>query len=142
MSSLPVRTEVTDWLNKNYLATPWFDLSFHWDIDEISEDQRAPFMLVQFASPGETLSSLGPDNCWREDGILMFHICGPVGGDNMKLLIIAENMRKAFRGKRLGVTVIESVSPPTNAAGASIKFDGNWVGFTMSSSYTADHEPS
>jgi len=139
MSSLAVRNEVTNYINANFSAYPWFDLSFHWDIDEVSQNQRDPFMLVQFASPGESIASLGPDNCWREDGVLMFHVCGPVGGDNMALMTVAEEFRIGMRGKRLGVTVIESISPPTNAEGAAIKFDGNFVGFTMIGQYVADH---
>lgn len=139
MSSLAVRNEVTDFINTNFTAYPWFDLSFHWDIDEISANQRDPFMLVQFASPGENIASLGPNSCWREDGILMFHVCGPIGGDNMELMRVCEEFRLKLRGQRLGVTVVESVSPPTNAEGAAIKFDGQWVGFSMTGSYVADH---
>lgn len=142
MSSVAVRTEVTDWLNANYSATPWFDMSFHYDIDEISANQRDPFMLVQFISAGENISSLGPGNCWREDGGISFHVCGPVGGDTMALLAICEGLQNSLKGRRLGVTVIESVSPPTDAPGATIDgWQGNWHSFSMFSAYVADHDP-
>jgi hypothetical protein len=141
MSSLAVRTEVTSWLNANYSATPWFDLSYHFDIDEISGNQRDPFLLVQFAAPNEAISSMGPGNCWREDGVIFLHMVAPVGGDVNAQILNSENLRVSLRGKRIGITVIESVTPPTDVDGASIQFDGNWHGFSMRCDYTADHGP-
>lgn len=137
MSSLAVRTEITDWLNANYSATPWFDMSYFQDMEDISPDSRSKFMLVQFVSGGEAVASTGPGLCWEEDGIIQFHVCGPVGGSTMDLLAISTDLALALKGKRLGNTVIEAVSPPNDADGAGIQWDGNWHGFTSVANYMA-----
>jgi hypothetical protein len=138
MSSPGFRAAVKAVLADNWTATPVFDLSDYATFDDIPQGDADAMLLLQFIGGPERIETLGQITAhgWREDGIAIFHLAMPTGEPSQRALDYGETLVGLFRGRRLGPYLIDYMEHPSDFAGAAIKLNGRWHGWSANLGYT------
>lgn len=142
MSSSYVRGLVNAWVaaNKPGAISTVVDLSdSHTLADLPAASGTTPWIGVQFVQATEERVSIGPDSCWREEGIFYLHVVVPSGFTSATALGHCETLRTALRGQRLAADMyVRSVDPPSDTTTIALGLDGPWKGWTVVADYYRD----
>jgi hypothetical protein len=136
MSSKQVRSEIKDFLNANWSSTPIYDLSDFFNVDDLPSNLDS-WLGIQFIGGVEDLREIGA-TCYRERGLIFFHVVVESGFNSDKALGLCEELRNILRSVRINDLVIEQVKPPTDNEGKALYFSGNWHGWLVESIYYFD----
>lgn len=139
MSSPAIRDAIKAELAANWTATPVFDLSDYVAFSDIPLGETDAMLLLQFVGGPERLATIGQieNHSWREEGIAFFHLCLPTGETAARALTLGEELVVMFRGRRFGAFVVDYMEHFSDFAGAAIKLDGRWHGWTSTLGYTS-----
>lgn len=111
--------------NSITLEDDWIGLQF------LADDERP------MTSPATRLRGK-----FRETGLIMIHVVSVAKKGSSHIGAIrtrAEALRDSFRASRIGNTyIVQAVTPPTFAKGATLDFEGGLVSGTIMISYESD----
>jgi hypothetical protein len=138
MSSSAVRTEVKNYLQANWTETPIYDLSDFYSLEDLPSDLES-WLGIQFIGGLEEVRAIG-ETCYRERGIIFFHVVVQSGFDSANALSLCENLRDLMRALRVNSLVIEQVKPPNDSFGKALFFKGNWHGWAVETEYYYDFD--
>lgn len=150
MSSSAVRTNILGFLASNLGSETVVDLTGEFEdlrerLADLSIQPDSPWLGVEFIGGDEAPVSLAADNdngLYRETGAISFHICTAARlGAGQELVTRAEALRNALRGRRIGNTVIESVTPINTGRGATLEFEAGYVSGSVLAAYYHDITP-
>jgi hypothetical protein len=108
------RTDIVDYLKAQWSMTPIHELEGYVSITDLPSDSVEGIQLaIDFVVAEEQMVSIAvkDQDGYRQDGTLLFVLLNPLGQGSAPLLLIGENLLALFRGRRIGDTVISSVSP-------------------------------
>ena len=148
MSSVAVRTKIKQYLTNEFpsekqsdLSGGFFDIYTH--LAEGGIQTNGPWLGLQFLGGDEvpvTVGSNGTKGKYREDGAVYIHvvdIASPSARDS--ILGRAEALRSKFRGRRIDEDIlIQSVTPPSFEAGATIDFEAGYISASFIIEYSYD----
>lgn len=139
MSSSYVRDTVKDWLAANSPLTTVLDLADINTLADLPPNLTGAWIAVQFVSAVEERVSIGPEACWREEGIFFVHVVVPAGFNASAAIAYCETIRAGLRGNRLAPDMyVRSVDPPSDAASIALGLDGPWKGWAVVADYYRD----
>jgi hypothetical protein len=139
MSSPAFRAELKAVLAAGWTRCPVFDLSDWASAEEVPGGIAEPMLLLQFIGGPERIATIGPidNHGWREDGTAILHLCFPVGESSALALQWGEDLVLMFRGRRLGAFVVDFMEHFSDFAGAAIRLNGRWHGWSANLGYSA-----
>lgn len=140
MSDPAFRAGVKSILTDQWLLCDWFDMSDYVALDDPPATGDVPVLLVEFIGGPETIATIGnPGNHgWRENGVFMFHLLFPTGEDSTRAGQFATELRRLFRGRRVGTGeefIINRLDNATDFGGGAIAIDGRWHGWVLGGAY-------
>lgn len=138
MSSPGFRTALKSLLAANWAHCPVLDMSDWITPGQVPAGLADPFLALQFVGGPERIATIGPieHHSWREDGIAFLHLAFPTGEDSTRALDWGQQLVDLLRGKRLGQFTIDYLEHFTDQAGAAIRLDGRWHGWSAGLGYT------
>lgn len=146
MSSAALRTEILDFLDdeseEDYLDLTALFGELKEELDDAGLDPDSPWLGVQFIGDQEVpigLAATNDQGKYRESGSIYFHIVDVAKlGIGPSLLTRGDTLRNLIRGRRIGNTLIQSVTPMNFDAGATLQFEGGWISGSFFCSYIRD----
>jgi hypothetical protein len=137
MSSPGFRDAIKLELATRWTATPVLDLSDYLAVDDLPATGTDPVLLLQFIGGPDRMATIAQEgnHGWREDGVFYFHLLLPTGEPAARALSLGEQLRGIFRGRRLGSYVIDNIEPFSDFAGAAIRVNGKWHGWSAAAAY-------
>jgi hypothetical protein len=140
MSAPGFRAALLARLAANWTATPIFDLSDYVAFADIPQGDADALLLVQFiGGPINAATIGGPGSIdWREQGIAILHLAMPAGESSARALDYGGQLWALLIGQRLGDFTIDSMENFSDFAGAAIKLDGRWHGWSANLGYTSN----
>jgi hypothetical protein len=108
------RTDIVDYLKANWSMTPIHELEGYVSWDDLPAlSVEGIQMAIDFPIAEERIASIAvkDQDGYRQDGTALLVLLSPLGQGSAPVLLIAENLTALFRGRRIGDTVILSVSP-------------------------------
>lgn len=147
MSSLAVRTDIKDFLSTNIPSEKFFDMSGRYEfftdaLQEFGITKDDDWVGLDFIGNEEvpiTVPATNVQGKYRELGTISIHIVSvarPSSRDS--ILTRAEVFRNLLRGRRIGTTIIESVTPANFGFGATLSFEAGYISATLLVSYERD----
>lgn len=125
--------------NKPGAITHVIDLSDSEIIENLPSNLTGFWIGVQFVQATEEIVSIGPSQCWREEGIFYIHVVAPAGFTSAAAIGHCETIRSALRGQRLAADMyVRSVDPPSDTTTIALGLDGPWKGWTIVADYYRD----
>lgn len=139
MSSQAFRNLVKDWFATNHPELAVVEISDD-DVEIPAPATLSTWVGLQFIQASDDAVSVGNgDVAYREDGVFYIHIVSPTGFSSAASLALADSLRYALRGSRIGDAVIQSCYTPTDQNGAAIQIDGPWHGWSVMVEYYFDN---
>lgn len=138
MSSPGFRAALKALLASNWTLCPVFDLSDWITPADVPAGVGDAWLGLQFIGGPETLATIGPieHHSWREDGTAQLHLAFPTGEDSARALDWGGQLVDLLRGKRLDSFTIDSMTYFADFAGAAIRLDGRWHGWSANLGYS------
>lgn len=147
MSSLYARTQIENFITTNLPTENLIDLTGEYDnvkdlVAKAGITGRDPWLGIQYVGSEEipvTVDSNNSQGYYREVGVVYLHVVA-VSQLGVAGVIIprAEEIRKQFRGQRLGELVILGVSTPDFNDGATLRFEGGYTAAAVRIEYRRD----
>jgi hypothetical protein len=140
MTSPGLRSAIKAELAARWSACPVFDLSDYISFAEIPQADLDCMLLLQFTPSTERIATIGPPelHSWREQGVIYFHLAMPTGEPSARALTLGEELRALFRNRRIGAYRLDFFDPFSDFAGAAIKLDGRWHGWSAPLGFTTE----
>ena len=149
MSSLAVRNLINAFIVSDLPLEKAVEVSAEFEytqdfLDENGITYSDPWLGVQFVGSDEEPVDINASNIngkYRESGIIYLHVTEIAKiGPKTSLFLRCEEIRKKFRGKRLGDLVVKKVSPPNTGIGATLNFEGGWTAALIQVDYEYDFD--
>lgn len=108
------RSDIMDYLNTNWTVTPIVELDEYASFDDLPALAIEQIVLmVDFPTASERMVSIAVHQTqgYRQDGMCQLLLANPVGKGNQEVINLGEQLQALYRGRRLGDTVIISISP-------------------------------
>lgn len=139
MSSPGFRAALKALLAANWTHCPIFDISEWIDAGEVPPGLGDAFLALQFIGGPERIATIGPieHHSWREDGSMHLHLAFPVGEDSARALAWGDELVQLLRGRRLDGFTIDFMDHFSDFAGAAIRLNGRWHGWSAGLGYTS-----
>lgn len=137
MSSPTIRSAIMAEVTRLAGTLPVFNLSDYVSLSDLPVNSTNECLLVDFVASSDRMVTIGGEGNqgWEEDGTIALHWLAPTGFDSDPVLVRADVLRLALRGRRLGKIVIETVEPFADS-GSPVDVDGGWTGFSTILSYS------
>lgn len=139
MSSLEVRTAITDAVTTAATPLPVFDLSDFVTLEDCLGDIDSKCILIQYITSSERIASIGGEGNqgWEEDGSVVLHFVVPTGFESDPIVAEGDNIRTQLRGKRLTPDLtVEACEPFTDfGAGSTGLYGAAWHGWASNLYY-------
>lgn len=142
MSSPGFRIALKALLAADWNLCPVLDISDWIASGDVPAGITDPFLALQFIGGPESIATIGPieHHSWREDGVTILHLCFPVGEDSARALDWGQQLVDLLRGRRLpgpaDSYTIDSMTHFSDFAGAAIRLNGRWHGWSANLGYT------
>jgi hypothetical protein len=138
MSSPGFRTALKSLLAASWSNCPVLDMSDWITPGQVPAGLTEAFLALQFIGGSERIATIGPieHHSWREDGTTWLHLAFPTGEDSTRALDWGQQLVDLLRGKRIGNQfTIDYLEHFTDQAGAAIRLDGRWHGWSAPLGY-------
>lgn len=138
MSSPGFRIALKELLAAEWTACPVLDISDWIAAGQVPAGLSDAFMALQFIGGPNRIATIGPieDHSWRETGTAIMHLLFPVGENSERALLWSGQLVAMLRGRRLGSYTIDFCEYFTDFAGAAIRLDGRWHGWSANLGYS------
>jgi hypothetical protein len=130
------RDEILGLLKLEWTDTPIFALDDVMSLDNLPPVENGCVLLVDFPAASEQITTIAvqPSNGFRDFGIVQLIIANPAGQGSDLARGYGNRLRLLLRGRRIGLTVIETVST-FSAEGLT---DGKWQLFVARLNFYRD----
>jgi hypothetical protein len=139
MTSPAFRSALLGLLAANWQHSEIFDLSEWIEAGQVPAGVTDAWLGVQFIGGPVTLATIGPieHHSWREQGTAILHLGFPVGEDTSRALLWSDELVNLCRGVRLGAHTIDFMEYFSDFAGAAIRLNGRWHGWSANLGYSS-----
>lgn len=138
MSSPAFRIALKALLASEWTACPVLDMSEWITPGEVPGGITDAWLGLQFIGGPNRIATIGPieHHSWREDGMAILHLGFPSGENTDRAMLWGPQLVDMLRGRRLDAFTIDFMDHFADFAGAAIRLNGRWHGWSANLGYT------